>query len=648
MEYVFTNIKIVLALFLIILLPGLLLIFILREKLADLDIYEKISFGLVSGMAIWIPIAWVSYGFGLNSRTPIYLSIFITACLICLALYKSNNNFQKLNAHNGGGVWSQFNIYILIVVIQSILIGYTSQFQTGNSDALTHIAGLRNLATFETIFNSDHVLGMGKPILNTYGDNPWYLPLAMVSKLADIDVAITYATLTGIIYFLSVLAIYTLFKAISGNVLISKIGSLSFTLVSLIIWIIDNGYTTFNLNSHWIIFPQAIVNYVLFPIMLASFIRYILHRDNVFLGLTILFLFVLTRFHPNWLFWAPIVIIGIVIFWNIINRKFSIKYAAINYSLILWVGLIGFLSALSFFISKNTYRVDPSLIEPLSLWKHSGGNLLKISKDIYLYNPVAYLSSRGYFDILTSFMLWYLYSKGVKNTKEILIVFLGLLMTIFLIIFNPLVTVMIVKILGTPIPLYRVFELMWPALSVISIYSVLAIIQLKGKKYPALRSNVVIVASLLCLVYFGLNTSFIMGVYENRGGYYSTNNSPFAEPFSTLRTLDPGKISVRTTMANPIASFTNLDPITTEKWRYRTLADSQVSEQENASLLAFDKPYDELVSIVSRHKIRYILIEKGDLITIDNFNGYPNFIHFMANAGNDQIWEVNSLVSGRF
>lgn len=637
MEYLFINAKIVLAIILLVFLPGLLLIFLLRARLSDLDAYEKVSFGLVAGMAFWVPISWLSYGLGMNSKVPIYLSLFITSFLVCRVLYTVNVNFHK-TSYTNRHIFSYFNVYVLILIVQSILIGYTSQFQAGNSDALAHLAGLRNLATSETTINSDHVLGMNMPIVNTYGNNPWYLSLAMISKLANVETVFTYATITGVIYLFSILGIYTLLKAMSSDIVISKIGSLIFSLLSLIVWIKDNDYTTFNLNSHWIIFPQAIVNYVLFPIALAAFIRYILRRDCIYLCLTLLGLFAITRFHPNWLIWAPILISGIVVLWNIIGPKFGIKYS-ISYKVIIWTALIGFLSVMGFFISKNTFSTDPNLISPISLWRSSGGNLLYLSESIYFYDPLIYLKSRGYFDIFTIVMLWYLNRSGVKNTKELLVIFICFLVVVFLIIFNPLITAPFVKIFGTPIPLYRAFELIWPALSVFSIYSTLTLIQLKSKKYPILTRGIAIAVALLTLTYFGKNVSFLTGVYQNQGGNYSTNSSPLSEPFATLRTLDQGNIAVRTPMATPIASFTDLNPITTEKWRYPTLSDFEVRERENASILAFDRPYDELVSIVNRYKIRYVLIKNDDVSAVDNFNKHSNLIHFKVKAGGDQVWE---------
>lgn len=639
MEYFFTNLKIITAIFVLIILPGFILLNTFRARLVNLDSYEKVSFGLVFGMAIWIPIAWVSFGIGVNAKTPIYLSILITVCLTFLSLYKSKESLLKTFCQPDR-LSNHFNIYIGIIVVQSLLIGYTSQYAAGNTDALTHVAGIRNLATFETIFSCDHIFGSDKPIQNTYGCNPWYLSIAMVLKLSGVDAALAFATITGVIYFLSVLAIYTLIKAISGNVYISKIGSISFTVVSLIIWLIDNGNTTFNLNSHGVIFPQAIVNYVLFPILLAALLRYILQRDNAFLALTAVCLFALTRFHPNWLFWAPIIITGVLIIRNLFVGKHGIN-PPINLKIIFLVGFIGALSALGFFLCKNTYSFDPNLISPISLWGVSGGNLLYFSDSIYLYDPLVYLKSRGCFDIITIGLLWYLHSAGKESAKELLAIFVGFLAAIFIVIFNPVVVVPLVKIFGTPIPLYRAFELMWPALSAFTIYAVLAFIQLRSEKYPALPKIAAIIAALFCFIFFAKYASFFKGVYQNQGGYYSTSNSPFVEPFSTLRTLGEGKIAVRTPMATAIASFTNLDPITTERWRYPTLADFETSERENFAVLSFESTYAELKAIIDKHKLRYIVIQSTDMAAINNFSKYPNLIHFKAIAGFDQVWEIN-------
>jgi len=651
MEYFFINVKIITAFFLLIMLPGMLLMSLLRERIVVLDMYEKISYGLVSGMAFWVPITWVSFGFGLDTQNPVYISIAISCGLLLLYLYKTKINLQKIFV-SFGQVPSYFNIYIAIIIIQAILIGYTSQYQTSNSDALAHLAAIRNLVSSETVFNCDHLFGYGSSIVNTYGCNPWYLTLASVIKLANVDTALTYSTIIGVVYFLSVLAIYSLFKAISGNIFTSKVGSIIFTVISLIIWLIDNENTTYNLNSHWVVFPQAIVNYVLFPIMLAVFVRYIVNRDRVFLMLTVLFLFVLTRFHPNWLIWAPIVISGIVIFRNMSIGKNGVAHK-INYKIIFLFGSVSVVSALSYILCIDTYIVDSNFISPMSLWGGSGGNLLYISDYIYLYNPKDYFMSRGYFDLITIGLLWYMHSKGKVGANELLVIFKGFLIVVFLIIFNPFIVVPFVKILGTSIPLYRAFELFWPSLSVFTIYSILISLRLKSIDFPALPKIAISVVAIFTLLFFSNYASFLIGVYQNEGEYYDNSKSPpyfstskslYEEPFSTLRTLGQEKIAVRTPLANVVAALTNLDPITTEKFRYPTLVEFQVREQENDSLLLFNKSHDQLKSILKKRRIRYIIIKSSELNSILNFKKYPDLVRFKVTAGSDEVWEVNEIL----
>lgn len=649
MEYLIINIKILSAFFLLIMLPGLLLMRFLKESVTNLDTYEKASFSLVIGMAFWIPIAWVSFGLGLSSKLPIYLSMSITTGLIFLSLFKSNFNLRKLFPKKES-IYNYINIYTVIIIIQALFIGYTSQYQTGNSDALAHLAGLRNLATSEVIFNCDHVLGSGSLMPNTYGCNPWYLSLAMVIKFSAVDAALVYSIITGIIYFMSVLAIYSLLKAISGNVLVSKFGSIIFTIVSLMIWLIANNNTTYNLSMHWMIFPQAIVSYVLFPVMLAAFIQYILHRDNLYLALMIICLFAVTRFHPNWLIWAPIIISGIIIGRNLTVGKNKLNHK-LNYNLIYIYGIVSILSAASFLLCENTFKFDPTTILPLDLWRVSGGNLLFLYEDIYLYNPLSYLKSRGWFDLITVLLLWYIYSKGRENANEILVFFIVFLLTIFLIIFNPLIVVPFVKISGTPIPIYRAFELMWPSLSAVTIYAALVSIQIKSKELPKLKLISIIIAVLFSILFFTKYASFLVGVYKNEGEhydetksppYYSTNKSPFLEPFSTLRTLDGGKVAVRTPLATAVAALTNLDPLTTEWFRYASPSERKKREHDNNMLLSFNGTQEELLSLLKTREIRYIVISSTDSESISNFKKYPDLVHFKATAGSDEVWEVNN------
>ena len=651
MDYFFDLIKLIGSFYLLLLLPGLLYLSLLKGNVSQLDNYEKFSLGLVISMAMWIPISWVSFGFGLSGNLPIYISLIVTiGLLIWRTIYCKPVFFKNLTFNKS---WFGFlNIFVVIVLAQSIFVGLTAQYHTSNSDAFVHLAGIRNLVSGTVISSCDQLFGPGSPMGTTYGCNPWYLALAMVIKTSSVNAATSYNVLTGIIFFTSVLAVYTLFKSISGNISTSKFGAIIFTVLMLMIWLIGNKNTTYNLSMHWIMFPQAIVSYVLFPTLLASFIKYIHKREKTDLFLVFISFLAVSRFHPNWLLWAPIIITGLVIGRSFFIEKYHLK-SKINYKFIIGITVISALSLGSFIFCVNTFSSSSNLIAPLDLWRVSGGNLLVLTDNIFLYDPLTYLRNRGLFDIMTILLLWYLNSKKVYGSNETLIFFITFLGTIFLIIFNPLFVVPFIKLIGTPIPIYRVFELMWPSLSVVTIYAVLTFADLKSKYLPRLKYILLTTALIFSSLFFAKYTTFLIGVYQNEGEYYdeeksppyfSTVQSPKIEPFLTLRSLGNGKIAVRTPLATVIAALTDLDPITTEWFRYSSSEDRKIREEENIALLTFNLSREKLVSILKNRHIRYILIDSLDESAIIRFKAHPNLIKFKTLAGKYQIWEVNSTL----
>lgn len=611
-----------------------------------MDPYEKISYGVMLSLAFWIPISFISYQFKANTNYLIYVTVLLTTFTTLYFILRSNfklpdlfNSAQRIKFN----FFSIFNTYTAVIVFQSILVGYTSQYQSGASDALIHIAAIRNMATSENVLNCNAVLGDGTPVLITYGCNPWYLTLGIILRITQVDTALGYSSLTGIVYFLSVLAIYTLLKEISGDVIISKLGSLIFTVVSLLNWLMINENRSYALYSHWIIFPQAMVDYVLFPITLAIFIKYQFHKESSFRVLPILGLLVVTRFHPNWLLWGPILFCGILVFRSLLAKKLTLKKISNHWSFT-QVGIVFFLSALIFLFCDNTSMVDTDLTPPLELWKAAGGNLLILSEHFYLYDPLTYIKNRGVYDFVTILLFWYLFKKSGGNNNELFVIYSGILTAIFVLVFNPIIVNLVVKVTGSPIPLYRAFGVVWPVLCAFSIYAVLALLKIQFRASPFIVATVIMLGINVSLIYLNRYTPFLMAVYENHGRYYSTSKSAFLEPFSTFRTLAPGRIAIRTPLSGPTAAFSNLDPITTQEFRSKSLADWRIADKENDALLLFNKSYDELISIINRRKIRYIVIRKTDLYAQDNFRKFPKLIHFKAHAGTDEIWEINSTL----
>ena len=205
MSNILISIQIILVFSLLLVLPGALCISLLRvqDRIEGVDPYEKISYGVMLSLAFWIPISFISYQFKANTNYLIYVTVLLTTFTTLYFILRSNfklpdlfNSAQRIKFN----FFSIFNTYTAVIVFQSILVGYTSQYQSGASDALIHIAAIRNMATSENVLNCNAVLGDGTPVLITYGCNPWYLTLGIILRITQVDTALGYSSLTGIVY----------------------------------------------------------------------------------------------------------------------------------------------------------------------------------------------------------------------------------------------------------------------------------------------------------------------------------------------------------------------------------------------------------------------------------------------------------------
>lgn len=654
MDYFFEGVKVIATFCLLIIIPGILSLSLpaISERTSKIDPYENLALSLMVGLGIWIPISILSYTFNVGASSPIYISLVLTGILFFYTLYKRNLKLRGLIGWKSITQASGYlSLYTLLIVIASFLIGYVSQFQTGDSDAFAHLAAIRNLATHDTIQTCDWVLGNGAPMVNAYGCHPWYLSLGMIVKFSNIDAAFAYATLSGIVYCISILSVYTLIKTISGDVFIAKVGSIIFAISSVMNWFLaigDAPYYSLDPISN-LLFPQHFTSYALMPIALAMFIKYILRGEKIYLFATLACLLIVARFHPIWMIWAPTIFSGIIIFRNIFKNKLGLLNP-VSYKIILYFAVVVSLATAGYLLCKNIYSQDVNIITPLALWKSSGGNVLVLADNFYLYAPLAYLKDRGAYDILTIGLLWYLYRySGAKTSPKIMCdgvpynemwaIYLGAFTTIALVIFNPLIVLPMLKVVGSA-PLYRIFGLMMPILSCFTIGVILIFLKLKIENKQFRR--IAIAGTILAATVIGYNHSdYLEKMFSNAGKYYSTLESPIQEPFATLRTLGTGNIAVRKPLATAIAALTDLDPITTEVVRNRSTDDIAINKQDEEDLLTFSKSHETLLSILKRRRISYIMLNKDETDSINNLRNHPELVHFKSTAGIEEIWEVN-------
>lgn len=618
-----------------------------RKYNGGLDPYQRLAFSFIFGLSVWVPISALAYGFSISTDL---LTTIVLSSLFLIALKFRSHLLDVFLVKN---YFNFINTYSLLILVCATLVGFISQYQTGDGDAFAHIASIRNLAISEKILSCDWILGGNAPMTSAYGCNPWYLILGLISRLSGVDIALGYQYLCGLIFSLWVVATYSFIKEISNSSYLAKLGSIGFVIVSVSNWLIiigNNSYYSLDPINN-LIFPQHLISYILFPTTLIFLVRYLKYRLYSDLVLTLICFLVASRTHPSWLFWAPILIVGILFFnkIGIQNKNFSWIYLI---KLLLIIFFISIISFAGYILCSNTYSSDINIISPIALWRDSGGNLLFISNFIYLYDPKSYFSERAIFDFGTILLLRYLskithlkYSEQTNKSRAEIFnllfwVYIGTLTSVFLIIFNPLLVYLVINYLKSSVVLYRVFGLITPFLGCITIYAVLDFLKLK-LSFKSFRNTIIVALIASSLIIVSWRADYFLALLQNRGGYYSTHNSLTSSPFLYFRTLTPGVIVLDAPMSTPVAALTELDPIITEVWRAKSIEDIAINKDDNDSLLSFSKSRSELLEIITRRNVRYIYLSKNNLINSQNFKENPDLVHLKSVIDGAELWEVN-------
>lgn len=632
----------------LVIFPGaLLLLFLQKNKyILTVDFYQGFCFCFIFSIFIWLPISFISYTLNVSSSLPIY----IVSTLILAVAIIFNSKFLEGVANLSKNKKIFPNFYIILTAAISVFVGYVSQYQTGDSDAFAHIASIRNIATSSKILSCDWVLGNYAPIANTYGCNPLYLIFGMVVRLSNLDVVSVYPVLCGIFFFIFCITIYSVIFELASDSFVAKLSSIAIILISFLNWFLIIGksdyYSLDPLNN--LIFPQHLESYVLFPLMMIFFIRYLKSDKLTDLLLLAICYSVVSRVHPSWLFWAPIIIFGILVSVKFIGKLQILSWEKF-YGLLSVIFVISLISLCSYIFCENTFASDVNIISPLALWQGSGKNLLLMSKYLFIYDPRTYVLDRAFFDFIALFILFRLSkvsssknfsSSELDEFRLLFWIYSGTLISVSLIIFNPLSTFFIVTYMKTSVVLYRIFGLVTPFLSCIAIYAFISLLKSK------LNKNLFKFVTIILLVVFSFTlvlwkSSYISGLMFNKGGYYSTYDSISKAPFSYLRQLDQGNIAINTSMATAIAALTALDPITTEVWRAKSVDDIALNKKDNETLLELSAPSDELLEIIQRRKIKYIYISKENFTGLRNIKTHPELFYLRENfLDGSALWEV--------
>lgn len=646
------SIKTIISFCVLSLLPGVFFTYFMRRAshLSRGDILDSIPLYFIFSLLLWIPLSTISYSLHLNRNYVVYILAGILLIFLAIMIFDKKSHSPKLNLSYFAPL---FSVYTLWICILAAIVGYISQFQTGDSDAFAHLASIRNISLAKNITSCDWILGNNAPIASTYGCSVWYLILGITASALDVDAALAYPAICGVLFFLSVISFYGLLKEISGDIFISKIASCLLVICFVGNWMLIIGsqkyYSLDPLNN--LIFPQHLITYILFPISCLFIIRYLRHYRNSDLIFLLSSIVVISRIHPAWLFWIPILLLGILFFNTLFNEKNFYKWTNF-FKLIFLIFICSFISLIGYVYCVNTFSSDVSIIAPLALWRSSGGNLLFLSNYLYFYDPRSYFSERMVFDVGALFFLYHMSkpfsfddlsndsNHKVKTFKLLFWSYVGTLASVSVIVFNPLATYLTVTYLKTSVVLYRSFSLVTPFLSCITIYAVLSYLQLKmSQKFFRISTLILLIFSsvgMICWRY-----EYFDALYQNKGGYYSTYHSIADAPFSFFRTVTPGNIVIDTPMATAVAALTALDPITTEVWRAKSTEDIAFNKKDNDELLKFNTSISNLREIIVRRNIKYVYLSKNNSLGLQNIRKFPELVHLRSVLDESELWEVN-------
>lgn len=650
MTYLLISLKIVASFFLIILIPGILIVKNkkIKKYIDTLDLYQEIIFSFIFGIFIWLLISTLAYGIGISTE---FLINFIKFCVL-IAILTHLKKLPRLHLHRN--YFNFIDIYSILILASAFFVGYIAQYQTGDSDAFAHIAAIRNIANSERILSCDWILGQKYSMVSAYGCNPWYLVVGMIVRFSDVDIALAYPVLSGMLFAFSVIACHALIKELSfPNEYLAKVGSIFFVLASVINWLIiigENPYYSLDPINN-LIFPQHLVSWILFPATMIFFIRYLKDKKASNFFILLICLLVVSRVHPSWLFWAPILLIG-GLFFNQIGIQNEYK-AWIDYvKKSTAISLVGLIALSGYLFCKNTHSTDINIIDPIALWRVSGGNLMFISNFIYLYDPKVYLFDRGVIDLGVILLLGFLsklsgdkfceiYCSTNKAIFNILLwLYVGIIASVFFIVFNPLATFLVINHLKSSVVLYRAFSLITPFLSCVAIFAVLSFVRLgvNERSFRVLTIGAILFTGLILLSW---KIGYFKALLQNKGGYYSTTHSINALPFSYLRMLAPGVIVINPQLATPVAALTELDPMITEVWRAKSTWEIAVNKSDNDDLLALSKSRSELLEIIARRDVRYFYLSRENFVGLKNIRSYPELFHLKFVIDGAELWELN-------
>jgi len=632
-------------------IPGFIVLELTFPALAiKLNYLERVPLLFGLSLAFWTIFSAVAYRIQPPSDLTIgsALAAFIaglTVIFVKKSPYKDPKSFlERLNQKKNIIKYSYVFSLIIVLLIVAIVVGFSAEYQRYDFDSSFHLAGYNKIADNPSIIGGNAFLGPEYSYLSHYITHPWYLVFGLSARLAHSSVTWLYVCLAVILTPLFFLSFFSLLKVLLQNKWAAIVG----TLMVIGPWISKMALSwgppmgTFYLQ--FLPYPGTYTQLILFPIWLASCFRYIQFQTPANLAMSVLLAVATMGQHPEFLLVVPYctAIIFIVSMFFPAEHLDRIKLFTLLFLVFSTAGVLAFLTSYPpgyeswkgvgyannealFFkdlmkqalvINSNLYSVHPKHLLTLANLKSFMGCF--IFAFFIGFQPRLVIKKNGKGRLPNFSVLLAHNPSQRKIAAAMVMVFVGPL----LIIYNPVLVPIIIKVLGSTIPIryialeFEVFVLACEYGAIVSI----VIFLLESDISDTFKNNIKLVLLLLILI-VGIGVPLgrskvrntILGMI-NREEAVSILDIGSRPLFEGLAELEPGIVAIQKELAEYLVMSTS---------HYVVSSTRMIKERQldNEKILNFSVGKNEMKRLLRKYDCRYVAVPIDDnLISNGDFS----------------------------
>lgn len=339
----------------------------------------------------------------------------------------------------------------VVVAVFAGLLWLAAPYQQADFDTYFHVAAVRKIAERSVWLNADQFLGNGAPAQLPYAANSWYLMLAVFSRISHLDITQIYVMTVVLLSVVAVLAFYLVVKTLLASKLLSLLATIAYVFYLFVVYTYQVSGVFTVLYPTFMPYPGEMLRFIIFPVMFAVLVKYIVSGHKPFLLALALLAVALVTVHLQFLIYVALTLgsIGLLLLILIKRYKQHFFRAVIASLVIGGASLVFFLPKVLFANSAvaSSYMELPFWLNPDVVQK----DYLFVTKDLYLLNFSGLFARTGVHFLLSLLVLPLIFLPQLKVDRLKAVLFSSVVVLLF-IIYNPLVVPLLVKTISWVVP----------------------------------------------------------------------------------------------------------------------------------------------------------------------------------------------------